>query len=135
MLPAHPSTLYPMAGDMSKDPGVWARQILANPKISHGKYAAVCTEVVPLGKVLDTWSEVSGNKGIYVQVEPRIVSDMFGVPGEEFVTGVNFGVAVPDWWAQAKEWGLFLTMEDLGISKDEVSNLRQSLEAVKEFLG
>ncbi|KAJ5060782.1 hypothetical protein J3E72DRAFT_190104 [Bipolaris maydis] len=135
MLPAPPSTLYPMAGDMSKDPGVWARQILANPKLSHGKYAAVCTEVLSLGEVLATWSEVSGKQGIYVEIKDHILGDLFGVPGEEFLTGVKFGVEVPDWWVQAKKQGLFLTMEDLGISRDEVSGLRQSLEAVKEFLG
>ncbi|EUC32458.1 hypothetical protein COCCADRAFT_37630 [Bipolaris zeicola 26-R-13] len=135
MIPAAPSTLYPMAGDMSKEPGIWARQILANPKVSHGKYAAVCTEVLSLGEVLETWSAVSGKQGIYVEVKEHVIADLYGLPGEEALTGVRFGIEVPDWWALAKKQGLFITMEDLSISRDEVSNLRQSLEAIKEFLG
>ena len=135
MVPAGPSTLYPMSGDMSKDPGIWARQILANPKLTHGKYAAVCTEVITLGEALKQWEAVSGKKGVYVDVKPEVIGDLFGLAGEEAVTGVLFGVAVPDWFGHVKEQNLFVTKEELGISADEVSNFKQSLEAVKQFLG
>lgn len=57
MVPADPSTLYPMSGDMTKAPGVWARQILAKPELTHGKYAAVCTEVITLGGALSQWAK------------------------------------------------------------------------------
>ena len=135
MVPADPSTLYPMSGDMSKDPGVWARQILANPKLTHGKYAAVCTEVITLGEALSQWAVVSGKKGVYVQVKPEVIGNLFGLAGEEAVTGVVFGEAVPDWFAHVKEQGLFVTKEELGISMDEVSDFKKSLESIKQFLG
>jgi len=124
-----------MAGDMAKDPGVWARQILANPKLTHSKYAAVCTEVISLGEALSQWADVSGKKGVYAQIEPKVFGSIFGLAGEEAVTGVLFGVAVPDWFAHVKEQGLFVTKEELGISTDEVSNFKKSLESVKQFLG
>ena len=135
MVPSDPATVYPMAGNMAKDPGVWARQILANPKLTHGKYAGVCTEVITLGEALQHWSDVSGKKGVYVEVKPEVVGQMFGLAGEEAVTGVLFGEAVTDWFGHIKEQGLFITKEELDISMDEVSNFKQSLEAVKQFLG
>lgn len=135
MVPADPTTLYPMSGDMAKDPGVWARQILANPKLTHGKYAAVCTEVITLGEALSQWSVVSGKKGVYVQVKPEVIGNLFGQAGVEAVTGVLFGEAVPDWFRHFKEQGIFVTKEELGISMDEVSDFKKSLESIKQFLG
>lgn len=135
MVPTSPSTVYPMSGDMTKDPGVWARQILAQPKLTHGKYAAVCTEVLSLGEALSQWADVSGKKGVYVEVKPEVVGNIFGLAGEEAVTGVVFGEAVPDWFKHVKDQGLFITKEQLGISNDEVSNFKQSLESIREFLG
>lgn len=124
-----------MSGDMSKDPGVWARQILANPKLTHSKYAAVCTEVITLGEALSQWATVSGKKGVYVEVKPEVIGQMYGVAGEEAVTGVLFGEAVTDWFGHVKEKGLFVTKEQLGISMNEVSDFKKSLESVKQFLG
>lgn len=124
-----------MCGDIAKDPGVWARQILANPKLTHGKYAAVCTEVITLGEALSQWSAVSGKKGVYVQVKPEVIGNLFGLAGEEAVTGVLFGEAVSDWFEYIKKQGLFVTKEELGISMDEVSDFKKSLESVKQFLG
>lgn len=124
-----------MSGDMTKDPGVWARQILANPKLTHGKYAAVCTEVLTLGEALSQWAAVSGKKGVYVEVKPEVIGELYGLAGEEAVTGVVFGEAVSDWFSHIKEQGLFVTKEELGISMDEVSNFKQSLELIREFLG
>ena len=135
MVPSDPATVYPMAGDMAKDPGIWARQILANPKLTHGKYAGVCTEVITVGEALKQWEVVSGKKGVYVEVKPEVIGQLFGLAGEEAVTGVLFGEAVTDWFGHVKEQGLFVTKEELGISMHEVSNFKQSLEAVKQFLG
>jgi hypothetical protein len=135
MVPSDPATVYPMSGDMAKDPGVWARQILAKPKLTHGKYAAVCTEVISLGEALSQWSAISGKKGVYVEVKPEVIGQLFGLAGEEAVTGVLFGEAVSDWFGHVKKQGLFITKEELGISMDEVSNFKQSLESVKQFLG
>ena len=135
MVPSKPSTVYPMSGDMNKDPGVWARQILANPKLTHSKYAAVCTEVITLGEALSQWANISGKKGVYVEVKPEVIGQMYGIAGEEAVTGVLFGEAVKDWFGHVKEKGLFVTKEQLGISMDEVSDFKKSLESVKQFLG
>ncbi|KAG9186923.1 hypothetical protein G6011_10031 [Alternaria panax] len=135
MVPSEPGTVYPMAGDMSKDPGIWARQILANPRSSHGKYTGVCTEVISLGEALKQWEVVSGKKGVYVQIKPEVLGQLYGLAGEEALTGVLFGEAVKDWYVKPKEQGIFVTSDELGISTDEVSNFRQSLEALKEFLG
>lgn len=135
MVPASPSTLYPMSGDMTKDPGIWARQILANPKLTHGKYAAVCTEVITLGEALSQWAAVSDKKGVYVEVKPEVIGNLYGLAGEEAVTGVLFGEAVPDWFGHIKDQRLFVSKEQLGISTDEVSNFKQSLESIREFLG
>jgi hypothetical protein len=81
------------------------------------------------------WAVVSGKKGVYVEVKPEVIGNSFGLAGEEAVTGILFGEAVSDWFGHVKEQGLFVTKEELDISMDEVSNFKQSLESVKQFLG
>lgn len=96
MVPIGPSTLHPMSDDMTKDPGVWARQILANPKLIHGKYAAGYNEVIMLEDPLSQWAAVSGKQGVYMEVKPEVTGNLYGLAGHEAVTEVLLGEAGPD---------------------------------------
>ncbi|KAF4302672.1 NAD(P)-binding protein [Botryosphaeria dothidea] len=129
------SANLPISGDMSKAPGVWVRQILANPQITHGKYAAVCIEVITLEQALSQWEEVSGKSAVFVQISPADFEKLYGLPGQEACMQQAFGEAVSDWYAHVREKGLFVTKEQLGVSTDEVADFRGSLELVKEHLG
>lgn len=120
---------------MSKAPGVWVRQILANPQITHGKYAAVCIEVINLEQALAQWEEVSGKSAVFVQIPPADFEKLYGLPGQEACMQQAFGEAVSDWYAHVREKGLFVTKEQLGVSTDEVADFRGSLELVKQHLG
>jgi len=112
---------------MTITPGVWVRQILANPSVSHGKYANVAPETLSFGEMLKIWGEVTGRQTVYFNVSPKEYEDAYGVGGAELGDQLVFGELVTDW-----ETGLELVgMEELGIKKEEVPGLRATIEGFK----
>ncbi|GME51530.1 NAD(P)-binding protein [Neofusicoccum parvum] len=134
LVPSDSSANVPISGDMEKAPGVWVRQILANPQLTHGKYAAVCIEVVTLQQALAKWEEVTEKSAVFAQITPADFAKLYGLAGQEACTQLAFGEAVPDWYEHVREKGLFVAKEELDISMDEVANFKGSLELIKEHL-
>ncbi|KAL1390210.1 hypothetical protein HDK64DRAFT_327220 [Phyllosticta capitalensis] len=135
LVPSKKEAKVPTSGNMAVSPGVFVRQILANPSKTHGKYAAVCTEVCTLGGMLKTWSEVTGKAGVFMEIQVEDFAGLLGIAGREAALQLKFGEALDDWYEHVKVKGEFVTMEELGISMAEVADFRGSLEAVKEHLG
>ena len=126
-MPSVPEALIPVAGDMAQTPGVWVRQILANPSLTHGKYANVAPEVLSFGEMLKIWSEVSGRRGVYVQASAKKFEEIWGVAGAELADQLVFGEVVSDWTVGLEMVG----MEALGITKEDAPGFKATLEGFK----
>ncbi|KAK8151142.1 hypothetical protein IWX90DRAFT_96561 [Phyllosticta citrichinensis] len=133
LVPSTKEAKVPISGDMTVAPGVFVRQILANPSKTHGKYAAVCAEVCTLDYLLKTWSEVTGKTGVFMEISVESFTALLGVAGQEAALQLKFGEAVPDWYEHVKDQ--FVSKEELGITVAEIADFRGSLEALKEHLG
>lgn len=119
---------------MTVTPGVWVRQILANPSVSKGRYAHVAPETLSFGEILKVWSEVTGRPAEYIETTKESYAQLWGPPGKEFVDQLTFGEAVePGVWD--KEYKV-LTPEQLGITKEELEGMgvRKALEGLKDHL-
>jgi uncharacterized protein YbjT (DUF2867 family) len=117
---------------MNVTPGIWVRQIVANPQKSHGKYAIVSTEVLTFEKILQDWSAVSGKPVVFVETSMDEYEKLWGVGGKELGQQLQFGEQVPDWTSALGN--SFVGMEDLGISVEEAKDFKGALEAVKAHL-
>ena len=115
---------------MGVNPGLWVRQILANPTKSLGKYANVAPEILSFGDILKVWSEVTGRQGVYVECSVEDFEKLWGVLGNELASQLKFGELVTDWNAGMKSG--FVGPEELGIA--EAVGLKQALEALKDNL-
>ncbi|GME52724.1 hypothetical protein VE03_03405 [Neofusicoccum parvum] len=123
-LPTKPSAKIPSTGDISVTPGIWVRQILANPQKSLGKYAGVATEVSTYEKMLQDWSEVTGKPAIFVEVSPETFEKLWGIPGREIAQQFQFGEHIDDWYANTE--GRFVTQEELGIKPEEARGFKMA---------
>ncbi|KAF2688511.1 NAD(P)-binding protein, partial [Lentithecium fluviatile CBS 122367] len=127
IVPTPPSARIPVAGDMTVTPGIWVRQILANPSLTHTKYANVAPETLSFGEMLDMWSEVTGRQGVYLQVSPQDYEKAWGVGGAELADQLVFGEQVADWNEGVQAVG----MSELGIKEEEVPGLKATIEGLK----
>ncbi|KAF7558098.1 hypothetical protein G7Z17_g22 [Cylindrodendrum hubeiense] len=66
IMPSRPDTKVLNSGDMSVNPGIWVRQILAKGASTFGKYSNVALEKLTFQEMIDIWSEVTGKKGVYI---------------------------------------------------------------------
>ncbi|KAK7526383.1 uncharacterized protein IWZ02DRAFT_430468 [Phyllosticta citriasiana] len=132
LVPSKKEAKIPISGDMTVAPGVFVRQILANPSMTHGKYAAVCVEICTLDYLLKTWSEVTGKAGVFMEISVESFTELLGMAGQEAALQLKFGEEVPDWYDHVKDH--FVTKEELGITTDEVPGFRASLEILKKHL-
>jgi hypothetical protein len=115
---------------MNVNPGLWVRQILANPTKSLGKYANVKTEILSLEDILKVWSEVTGKQGVYVECSQEDYEKIWGVLGSEMASQLKFGEVVTDWNIGTK--GGFVGPDELGI--EGAVGLKGALEALKGML-
>jgi hypothetical protein len=129
LLPTPEDAPVPIAGDMTKTPGIWVRQILANPEECKGKYAMVATETLAIGEILKVWSEVTDRKGYYMEVSKKAYIDMWGIGGAELADQFKFGELVPDWLASYDN----VSKEALGITSEAVG-CKDAFESLKAFL-
>ncbi|KAH7077502.1 hypothetical protein BKA63DRAFT_508404 [Paraphoma chrysanthemicola] len=129
LLPTSENTPIQIAGDMTKTPGIWVRQILANPKQCKGKYAMVATETLPMGSILDIWSDVTGRKGYYTEISNKVYADLWGIGGAELYDQLKFGELVPDWITSYD----LVSKEELGITS-EAPGCKLAFESLKPFL-
>lgn len=125
-----PTTAIPVTGDMTVNPGIWVRQILANPDKSKGKYTTVATETVTLGDMLNIWSEVTGRQGIYIQCSRKDYENLWGVAGDEITDQWDWAQIVSDWTAHVD----YVSKEELGIKPEETPGLKATLESLKSLM-
>lgn len=114
---------------MTVTPGIWVRQILANPDKCKGKYAMVATETLSMGGILNLWSDVTGKKGYYTEISNKVYEDLWGIGGAELYNQLRFGELVPDWITSYN----FVSKEELGITS-EAPGCKSAFESLKPFL-
>lgn len=134
LMPCAPNTVVPTTGDMTKNPGIWVRQILANPQKTRGKYLAVITDDTTTGEMLQIWSKVTGKEAVYVEITLEQYANVFGIAGEELGSQYKFNEAVPDWSADHTEAGNFVTRAEIGIQDSEVVDFEGALQDLKALL-
>ena len=115
---------------MTVNPGIWVRQILANPSKTKGKYADVAPEILSFGEMLKIWSEVSGKDAEFIQCTAEEFTRLWGAAGDEMAQQLRFGEGVEGWHAHVP----FVTMEELGIGEEEAPGIRRTLEGLKDLL-
>ncbi len=130
ILPNHPGVKTAVAGDMTVNPGIWVRQILAHPEKSKKKYADVAPEVLSFGEMLGIWAEVTGKQAVPVPMTKEDYVNIWGPGGAEMADQLAFQDTINDWHVGID----YVGMEELGIKKDEVKGCKAALEALKEHL-
>ena len=68
MQPVSPTVPILSIGDITKNLGKFTSAILAQPQLTHGKFVLAYVETIPIGKILEIWSEVTRKPAVYVQV-------------------------------------------------------------------
>ena len=124
--------MVPIAGDVEVNVGIFVRQLLANPRLSHGKYAHVCTENLPYSDLLKIWAEVVGKEATYVEVSSATFEELWPMGGKDIAQQFEFGQAIGDWEAHCKKD--LLTPAQLGIKEGELVGVKQAFEKMKDKL-
>ncbi|KAK5655490.1 hypothetical protein OQA88_5761 [Cercophora sp. LCS_1] len=116
ILASDPNAKVLLAGDMTVNPGIWVRQTLATGKAAFGKYANVALERWSFQEMMDKWSEITGKKGVVLQVSEAEWTRFWGPAGTELSWQFKFG-ELCDPWAVGKD---HISAEELGIDPSEV---------------
>lgn len=128
VLPTPRDAIISVAGDMAVTPGIWVRQILANPAKTKGRYAMVATEFLSFGEILRIWSEVTGRPSVYLEVGGKEYEEIWGVLGKELLDQLKFGELNPHWIDSYDA----LSAEELGITLDGAFGCRAAFESLKQ---
>ncbi len=105
-----------LSGDMTVNPGIWVRQVLATGSAAFGKYANVALERWSFQQMMDKWCEITGKRGVLVQVSEEVWTKLWGPAGTELAWQFKFG-ELCDPWAVRDD---FISPEELGIDANEV---------------
>ncbi|KAK4035439.1 hypothetical protein C8A01DRAFT_48334 [Parachaetomium inaequale] len=105
-----------LAGDMAVNPGIWVRQVLATGPAAFGKYTNVALERWSVQQMLDKWSEVTGKRGVVVQITEEAWARLWGPVGTELAWQFKF-VELCDPFEVGDD---FISPEELGIDASEV---------------
>lgn len=125
--PTRPDAKVLNAGDVSVNPGIWVRQILASGSKARGKNVNLALEKLTFQEMMDIWSEVTGKKGTVMTCSLDDYKKIWGVAGYEFGLQLQFG-ELCDPWAETKD---FVTPKELGIKPEEVVGFRGTIEGLK----
>jgi len=129
LMPSPADSKILMAGDMTVNPGLWVRQILATGSATFGKYVNVALEKYTFQQAIQEWAEVMGKRGIYVPCTREKFTELWGVAGCEFALQLEFGTICDPW--VVVEGKHLDPVKDLGIRKDEVVGFRGVMEQWK----
>lgn len=129
ILPTSPDAKVLNAGDLSVNPGIWVRQIIASGTKACGKNVNLALEKLTFQEMIDIWSEVTGKKGTIITCTLEDYKKVWGVGGYEFGLQLKFG-EMCDPWAETED---FVTPEELGIDPKEVVGFRGAIESLKSF--
>ncbi|EKG15422.1 NmrA-like protein [Macrophomina phaseolina MS6] len=129
LVPAKRDASFPTSGDMNVTPGIWVRQILANPDKTKTKYAAIITDLLTFEEMLKQWSDVTKKPAVFVETPERAYAELWGEGiGKDISAQFVFGEMVPDWTAHVKD--VFVTREELGIKPEEAQGFKHALRVV-----
>lgn len=128
-VPSRPDAKILLSGDMTVNPGIWVRQVLATKTKAHGKYANVALEKMSFGDMMRMWSEVTGKKGVYVETTAEAWSNMWGPAGHELALQFKYGEMCDPW----EENDQFINHVELGIDETEVVGFRGTIEGLKHL--
>jgi hypothetical protein len=126
-LPTKPNAKVLIAGDMTVNPGIWVRQVLATRVKAYGRYANVALEKMTFQKMVDVWSEVTGKSCVFAEVSSEMVTQLYGDMGNELALQFRYGEAC-DPWEVTEE---FISPEELCIDLEEVVGFKGTIEGLK----
>ena len=113
---ADPQAKVLLAGDMAINPGIWVRQVLAAGPAAFGKYTNVALERWSVQQMMDKWSEITGKRGVVVQITEEAWARLWGQVGTELAWQFKF-VELCDPFEVTDD---FISAEALGIDASEV---------------
>ena len=133
LIPTAASTKISTTGDMTVNPGIFVRQILANPQVSKGKYSQVSTHITDFGEQAANVSKVIGKEVVLTEVSLDTYEKIWGPAGKELGMQLKFNEEVWDW--EKGIWGdKFVGAEALGIKPGELKDDYTALAPFKEAL-
>ena len=123
-----------VSGDIDHNIGVFASALLAKPEISlPAKYAFVYTDIMPYKGMMEQWSEVTGRRSTYVQVDRKTYEGLWGTEyGTELALMFEAMEKQPDW--SNGHGDDVVDGKALGIPDSDLLNLKGSLEKDKDKL-
>jgi NAD(P)-dependent dehydrogenase (short-subunit alcohol dehydrogenase family) len=128
-IPTKPDAKVLLAGDLSVNPGIWVRQIIASGLKAHGKYANLALEKWTWQQVIDEWSTVTGHKGMVMETSVEAWTKLWGPIAQLLAGQFKLGEICDPW----EETDKFITPKELGIDEKEVVGFRGVIEKLKGF--
>ncbi|KAK4448497.1 hypothetical protein QBC34DRAFT_438927 [Podospora aff. communis PSN243] len=125
ILASDPNAKVLLAGDMSVNPGIWTRQVLASGPKAFAKYTNVALERWSFKEMMDKWSEITGKKGRVVQVSEEEWTAFWGPAGRELSWQFKFGELCDPWEVGSEH----ISAEELGIEEKEVVGFEGTIKA------
>lgn len=132
MQPSRADAVLPVSGDVSVNLGVYAVAALEHADKTHGKYIDVRTDLLSFTDILKVWSEVSGKEAVYVPIAPEAFNQIWGAAGVEMSMQYQSGELWGDW--ERLKGADVVQPGDIGISKDQLVDLRGDLTKLKDKL-
>jgi hypothetical protein len=123
---ANPEAKIHIAGDMAVNPGIWVRQVLATGAAAFGKYASVALERWSVQQMMDKWSEVTGKRGVVVQITEEAWARLWGPVATELAWQFKF-VEQCDPFDVGDD---FISHEALGIDASEVVGFEETIRGL-----
>ncbi|KAH7131011.1 hypothetical protein EDB81DRAFT_871429 [Dactylonectria macrodidyma] len=129
IMPSRPDAIVLNSGDMTVNPGIWVRQVLAKGASTFGKYSNVALEKWTFQQMMDTWSEVTGKKGVYIPCTIEQYAAMWGPAGYELGLQFKYGEMCDPWEEREGHLGV----QELDLDVNEVVGFRGVMEKMKNW--
>ncbi|EOA85123.1 uncharacterized protein SETTUDRAFT_172074 [Exserohilum turcica Et28A] len=126
-MPTKPDAKVLLAGDMTVNPGIWVRQVLAAGDKAFGRCSNVALEKWTFQEMVDMWCEVTGKKCVFAEISAETATKLHGVVGAELSLQFKYGEAC-DPWEVTKD---FISPEQLEIDPEEVVGFRGTIAGLK----
>jgi hypothetical protein len=127
--PVKSSAVLPSAGDTSHNVGIFVRASLNQPEKTLGKYVGAVVDYPTHAEVLKLWSEATGKKAAFLQVDADDWNNLLGEPGKELYLNLKAFEDNPRWAFDNDP----LTGKDLGI-ENELLSTKDTLIKLKDSL-
>ncbi|KAJ4393050.1 hypothetical protein N0V93_002256 [Gnomoniopsis smithogilvyi] len=124
--PIKPDATILIAGDMTINPGIWVRQILATGSRAFGKYANVALEKMSHEEMLASLSKIIGKPAILVECSVESYVQLWGPPAAEMALQFQYS-ELCDPWAERKD---SISPKELGINIGEVVGFYGAIQSL-----